>query len=56
MNKNFKTHCLRVLGRNPTISMANCKRSKSCLKSSPSTVKQSYLRQEMGENTSRLPV
>lgn len=36
-----QTHCLRVTGRNPTISIASCKRSKSCLRSSPSTVKQS---------------
>lgn len=36
-----QTHCLRVVGRKPTISIASCKRSKSCLRSSPSTVKQS---------------
>lgn len=34
-------YCLRVLGRKPTISIASCSRSKSCLRSSPSTVKQS---------------
>lgn len=35
------THCLRVAGRNPTISMASWSLSKSCFRSSPSTVKQS---------------
>lgn len=40
------THCFRVAGRNPTISMASCRRSKSCFRSSPSTVKQSCWFQE----------
>lgn len=35
------THCLRVAGRKPTISMASWSLSKSCFRSSPSTVKQS---------------
>ena len=36
------THCLRVAGRKPTISMASWSLSKSCFRSSPSTVKQSW--------------
>lgn len=35
------SYCLRVVGRKPTISIASCSRSKSCFRSSPSTVKQS---------------
>lgn len=38
------THCLRVAGRKPTISMASWSLSKSCFRSSPSTVKQSCKR------------
>lgn len=42
----WPTHCFRVAGRKPTISMASCRRSKSCFRSSPSTVKQSCWFQE----------
>lgn len=35
------SYCFRVVGRKPTISIASCSRSKSCFRSSPSTVKQS---------------
>lgn len=41
------THCLRVAGRKPTISMASWSLSKSCFRSSPSTVKQSYKKQSL---------
>ena len=36
--------------------MASCKRSKSCLKSSPSTVKQSCFFKKNGKEKSRLPI
>lgn len=36
--------------------MASCKRSKSCLKSSPSTVKQSCFFKKNGKEKSKLPI